>query len=314
MAPVLTFGIFVALARQNERVLTTATAFTALSVLTLVAVPMAMLVYTVPQVVSSFACFDRIQKFLQSPSRIDHRLSMGPIEHRRSPAGASLSGQSSSEIELQSLTTASKSLMNEALVVQDGSFGWSNDKTPVLRDISIRIKASDLVIVAGPVGSGKSTLMKGLLGETPTSKGFVYTNSLTTALADQDAWVQNASVRSNIIGLASFDQEWYARVNAGCALDEDLQQFPQGDATVVGSRGISLSGGQRQRIAMARAIYQKTDVIIFDDVFSGLDVDTEEKIFDRLFSRGGLLRRMPTTVVLVTHAGKCLGGRQESSS
>lgn len=310
MAPLLTFGIFAALANHNGQILTTATAFSALSVLTLVAAPMSQLVYTVPQVVSSFACFDRIQKFLQCPSRIDHRLSMAPIEHKRVLHRESLMGRSSSEIELRSLTRAPKTLMDEAVIVQDGSFGWSTIKPPVLRDITMRIKVSSFVIVAGPVGSGKSTLMKGILGETPTSKGFVYTNSVPMALADQDAWIQNASIKSNVVGLANFDRQWYDTVLHGCALDEDLQQMPQGDATTVGSKGISLSGGQKQRISMARAIYQKTGVVIFDDVFSGLDADTEEKIFDRLFSRGGLFRKTSTTVILVTHAGMCITNHQ----
>lgn len=306
MAPVLTFGIFVALAQRNGQEMTTATAFTTFSLLILVSTPMERIVFTVPQVVSSIACFDRIQNFLQCPSRSDHRLSMAPVERKQTSSRDITYNRSTSDIELRDLAGASKILIEEALVVQDGSFGWSQDKPPVLHDITLRIQASDFVIVAGPVGSGKSTLMKGLLGETPTSKGFVYTSSHRAAFAGQDAWIQNASIKSNIVGLANFNQEWYDEVLTACALDEDLDHLGKRDATIVGSKGISLSGGQKQRLSMARAIYQKIDLIIFDDVFSGLDADTEDKIFDRLFSRGGLLRNMPTTVILVTHGGKRL--------
>lgn len=72
--------------------------------------------------------------------------------------------------------------------------------------------------------------------------------------------------------------------------------------TKVGTSGISLSGGQKQRLALARAVYARKKVVILDDIFSGLDADTEERIFVRLFSRQGLFRQLGTTVLLVTHA------------
>ena len=77
--------------------------------------------------------------------------------------------------------------------------------------------------------------------------------------------------------------------------------------TKVGSAGISLSGGQKQRLALARAVYSRKDIIILDDTFSGLDAGTEEIIFNRLFSRQGLFRKMGTTVLMVTHAVHRLG-------
>lgn len=73
-------------------------------------------------------------------------------------------------------------------------------------------------------------------------------------------------------------------------------------ATRVGSGGISLSGGQKQRLALARAVYAKNEFIILDDVFSGLDAETEDQVFKRLFGKQGLFQEMGTTVLLVTHA------------
>ena len=72
--------------------------------------------------------------------------------------------------------------------------------------------------------------------------------------------------------------------------------------TKVGTSGISLSGGQKQRLALARAVYARKDIILLDDVFSGLDADTEERIFTQLFSQRGLFRKLYNTVLLVTHA------------
>ena len=84
--------------------------------------------------------------------------------------------------------------------------------------------------------------------------------------------------------------------------DDRLQYCLPCLVTKVGSSGISLSGGQKQRLALARAVYARKDLIILDDVFSGLDADTEERIFKELFSKQGLFRRLGATVLLVTHA------------
>lgn len=72
--------------------------------------------------------------------------------------------------------------------------------------------------------------------------------------------------------------------------------------TLVGSRGISLSGGQKQRVALARALYSKNELMVIDDGFSGLDAETVETVFSNLFAKQGLLKRLGTTVILVTHA------------
>jgi ABC-type multidrug transport system fused ATPase/permease subunit len=163
-------------------------------------------------------------------------------------------------------------------------------------------------MIIGPVGSGKSTFLKGILSETPLSRGFVYARSnQSVAFADQESWIQNSTIRDAIRGpdsrdISSWDDLWYQEVVSCCGLAEDLEALPRGDNTLIGSKGISLSGGQKQRLALARAVYSKADLLVLDDVFSGLDNDTEELIFRRLFGRSGPLKRLRTTVVMVTHA------------
>lgn len=105
-----------------------------------------------------------------------------------------------------------------------------------------------LTIVAGPVGCGKSTFLKGLLGETPKISGHVYVPSSQIAYCDQTPWVINGSIRDNIIATTEFDDIWYQRVIHACALDIDIRRMPEGDQTVVGSKGVKLSGGQKQRL------------------------------------------------------------------
>lgn len=112
----------------------------------------------------------------------------------------------------------------------------------------------------------------------------------------------------------------YKAVIFACDLEEDISHFPDGDQSLIGSKGITLSGGQKQRIvssnqniiliyltsmlqAIARAVYSEKDLAMFDDIFSGLDSTTETKVFGRLFGPQGLLRLRGTTVVIATHAG-----------
>jgi ATP-binding cassette subfamily C (CFTR/MRP) protein 1 len=76
-----------------------------------------------------------------------------------------------------------------------------------------------------------------------------------------------------------------------------------GDETMLGSKGVILSGGQKQRLTIARAVYSRKRIAIFDDVFSGLDTVTENIVFGRVFSQTGLLRRTNTSIILATHGG-----------
>jgi ABC-type multidrug transport system fused ATPase/permease subunit len=89
-----------------------------------------------------------------------------------------------------------------------------------------------------------------------------------------------------------------------CDLEQDIATFPNGHDTVIGSKGITLSTGQKQRVAIARAVYARKNFVIFDDVFSGLDVNTQNNVFTRLLGTDGLLRRWNVTVLIATHAGR----------
>lgn len=85
-------------------------------------------------------------------------------------------------------------------------------------------------------------------------------------------------------------------------LGRDLNLFPQHDQTRIGSNGITLSGGQKQRVSIARALYLESDLLIFDDILSGLDLDTEEELFARVFGPAGILKQRGATTILCTHS------------
>lgn len=159
-------------------------------------------------------------------------------------------------------------------------------------------------MIIGPVGSGKSTLAKALIGELPHSSGTVslgVANSSQVAFCEQESFIMSGKLRDNIVGFADYDGTWLGTVISAVDLDRDVSSLPKGLATQVGSRGTNLSGGQRQRVAVARAIYARKQIAIFDDVLSGLDSTTKEHVFEQALGPEGLLRRMGCSVIFCTH-------------
>jgi len=189
-----------------------------------------------------------------------------------------------------------------SITMQNLSFGWDLEK-PILRDITLSIPMSMTTLVVGPVGSGKSTLCKAVLGEIPSSNGAVrFPRPLSsTAFCEQASWLPNGTIRACILGSSDVDEKWYCTILGATELQHDLDQLSDGDSTLIGSSGIVLSGGQKLRVALARALYTRAKTVVLDDIFSGLDHATETQICENLFGKNGLLRSHGTTVVLVSH-------------
>lgn len=174
-------------------------------------------------------------------------------------------------------------------------------RTPIaafrLQDLSIRFKPNALNVVTGPTGSGKTSLLLSLLGETVMETGTA-TCPRDVAYVPQTAWLQNDTVRQNILFYSAYEENRYKTVIEASGLTQDLRQLPSGDLTVVGEKGTTLSGGQKQRVSLARALYSRSSTLLLDDIFSALDTHTTSLVYERCF-RGGLLA--DRTVVLVTH-------------
>ncbi|KAI9148100.1 putative ABC multidrug transporter [Paramyrothecium foliicola] len=284
LSPVMTF----AFAQRN---LNAAVIFTALSYLLLLSSPLLALFQAVPQIISGMACLARIQAFLASTVREDYRT-----------VAASTAGYSEKSSEA-SVPCSEKGFTDPAIIVQHGNFGWIPGRL-VLQDINVKIPRSALTIVVGPIASGKSTFTKALLGEVPVSRGNVQlkTRQSRVGFCDQVAFLSDGSVRDNIIGFSAFDPHRYAEVIDATMLGVDLETLPLGDMSNIGSNGITLSGGQRQRVSLARALYLHADLLVLDDVFSGLDADTEDQVFKKVFGPQGLIRRRGATALLCTHS------------
>ena len=224
----------------------------------------------------------------------------------------------------QQLSVESRDTENGGEAVNSSSTkGDSKSKSkPILEEINMQARKGQLVAIVGQVGSGKSSLISALLGdmhklggvvsETKQLRSFKLQNQTTSntlshqvkinrsiAYVAQQAWIQNATVRENILFLNRYDEEKYRAVVDACALAPDLAILPAGDQTEIGEKGITLSGGQKQRIAIARAAYTAASLYLLDDPLSALDAHVSRHIFDRVIGPKGMLRT--ATRILVTH-------------
>ncbi|KAF6809553.1 ABC multidrug transporter [Colletotrichum sojae] len=292
--------------------LDTTTIFTSFSFLVLLNAPLGQLFQMVPSVIAGFTCLGRIQEFLEADSRVDFRVSSRRPESSDRTSEESMYRDNLEGIPLTPLDnnkrqSSDSKRPNPSIYIVDGSFGWTSDKM-VLHNITATIPASQLTIIVGPVASGKSTLCKVLLGEVPVNSGLVAIPSRNAAIGycEQTPFLSNGSIRDNIVGYSTFNQARYDEIVEACMLQTDLLLLPYGDDTKIGSNGIMLSGGQKQRVSLARALYLNCDLMIFDDILSGLDNDTAGEVFRRVFGLEGIIRRRKATAVLCTHAIKYL--------
>ncbi|KAM3457637.1 hypothetical protein NHJ6243_007726 [Beauveria neobassiana] len=171
----------------------------------------------------------------------------------------------------------------------------------ILKSVNLSIPPGSLAMMHGTVGSGKSVFLQTLLGEVDPSGGKVSIMSNDISFAAQKPWIQNLTIRENIIGAKPVVESLYKEIIHGCALDIDIAELPSADETMCGTDGCNLSGGQKQRLGLARSLYSNASIVILDDVLSALDTSTAAAVFRRLFGPGGFLRRRGTTVIMTTN-------------
>lgn len=183
-----------------------------------------------------------------------------------------------------------------------------------LINLNVDFKVGKLNIIAGSTGSGKTSMIMGLLGEMTCLGGEIFcagarsreevqvnphTNlAETVAYVAQSAWLMNATIKDNITFASPYDPKRYREVIRVCALESDLEILDEGDETLVGEKGIALSGGQKQRISIARAVYSNSAYVLMDDCLSAVDAHTAHWIFHQCI-RGPLMAGR--TCILVTH-------------
>ncbi|CAG2115671.1 unnamed protein product, partial [Medioppia subpectinata] len=185
---------------------------------------------------------------------------------------------------------------------------------PTLSDISVELAPGELLVVVGPVGSGKTSFLMSLLDEIEVTGGHRRVRG-RVSYAAQESWAFNTSIAQNVTFGQPLDPKRFREVMGVCALDTDLRRLPFAEKTLVGERGVTLSGGQRARITLARyvwvgsasephfsirvfrALYTDADVYLLDEPLSSVDTEVANHIFDKCITE----YLANKTVILVTH-------------
>ncbi|KAG0233737.1 P-loop containing nucleoside triphosphate hydrolase protein [Mortierella sp. GBAus27b] len=178
----------------------------------------------------------------------------------------------------------------------------------ILSNIAMTLRRDELLAIVGPVGCGKSSFCMALLQEMTLVSGTMDLaqrqsirstgqRPIAMSYSAQSPWIFAGSIRSNILFGSKYDRDRYNKIIKACELTRDLSLFPQGDATIIGEKGVTLSGGQRARVSLARAAYRNADVYILDDPLSAVDSKVGRALFDNCIN--GLLKGKAR--VLVTH-------------
>ncbi|TMW67829.1 hypothetical protein Poli38472_007501 [Pythium oligandrum] len=266
---VVTFSVYSGVFHKQ---LTPAIVFTSIALFQLIQIPLRMISDMIAALVKAKVAHGRIVAFLDLPE-VDTD-SVRSIHHP----------DADSHIK-----------QNVIVAFKYGTFGWDYD-SPILRDVNLRIKTGEFVVVHGPAGCGKSSFCAALLGDMANIDGSLYVGG-SVAYCSQQPWIQHMTVRDNILFGRPFDRKKYEKVLEACALTKDLQSLPAGDRTEIGERGVNLSGGQKARVALARACYSDAGVFILDAPLSAVDAIVQNEIFQKCLL--GLLRNR--TIILVTH-------------
>ncbi|KAK4543111.1 hypothetical protein LTR36_005888 [Oleoguttula mirabilis] len=295
-APVLiTFLTFMVYTLVEKKDLIPSIAFTALSLFSLLRIPLDQLADMVAHVQEAKVSVDRVEEYLNEPETDKYR-----------------------QLETDELDE------NGEVVIgfEHGTLSWGSRESDDFKmiDLDMRFKIGQLNVIIGPTGSGKTSLLLGLLGEMTLLDGSVYLpggrsredmkpdseTGLTenVAYCAQQAWLVNGTIKDNIVFASNWDARRYKNVIVACSLQRDLEILDAGDQTLVGEKGVTLSGGQKQRISLARALYCNARHVLMDDVLSAVDSHTAKWIFDKALMGPLMYNR---TCILVTHnATLCL--------
>lgn len=193
----------------------------------------------------------------------------------------------------------------------------------VLRNVNVTFPKGELSVISGKTGSGKSMMLAAILGEVDVLSG-----SISAPMAPQMAqrhdskankdnwiipeaiafvaqipWIENATIKENILFGLPYDEERYYKTLEVCALKKDIEMFSDGEQTEIGANGINLSGGQKWRITLARAIYSRAGILVLDDIFSAVDAHVGRHIFEKCLN--GELGVGRTRILVTHHVALC---------
>lgn len=275
--------------------LTASVAFTAMSIFGAIELSMASLPELMARIMEAKTSSDRIDAFLASPDKLPNTT---PGEHI--------------------------SFENASIAWPTDDENWDANERFILHDLNLSFPKKGLSIICGRTGSGKSLLLASILGECDILSGNVkvpafphhdtqqyrripnaeWTIENQIAYVAQMPWIENGTIRDNILFGLPYNPPRYRKVLFASALEKDLDMFPEKEMTDIGANGVNLSGGQRWRVSFARALYSRAGILIMDDIFSALDAHTGRHVYEHALA--GEISRNRTRILVTHHASLCL--------
>lgn len=285
--------------------------FSSLALFNALRMPLNLLPLVIGQVIDAWASLGRIQDYMLAEEQDDDFIWDMESKSAVSMQSASFTWERTvthdpekagpqTKAQIKDAKKAEKAAKARKSIDVDGGIDSSSTLTVQepfrLHEMDFSFGRNELIAVIGGVGSGKSSLLAALAGDMRRTSGSV-TLGASRAFCPQYAWIQNASVRDNVLFGKDYNRRWYDEVVDACALTADLDMLPHGDLTEIGERGITVSGGQKQRLNIARAIYFNSDIVLMDDPLSAVDAHVGRHIFDHAIC--GLLK--DKCRILATH-------------
>jgi len=269
-------------------------AFTTIAVLSQIEVTLAVIPELTADALEAWIALERIEKFLKSAEKVS------------------------------CLTPSDEIAFKDATVAWPADDEARDSDRFTLSNLNIAFPSKELSVVSGKTGGGKSLLLAALLGEVDLLKGSIEVPKapslddrfdhratpqnwiIDSALAfvAQIPWIENATIKDNILFGLPFEERRYEKTLQVCALEKDLDILPDGDRTDIGANGINLSGGQRWRVTFARAMYSRAGILVLDDIFSAVDAHVGRQLFEDALT--GELGKGRTRILVTHHVGLCL--------
>jgi ABC-type multidrug transport system fused ATPase/permease subunit len=198
-----------------------------------------------------------------------------------------------------------------------------DDETFKLHNVNIEFPNGELSVISGRTGSGKSLLLSAILGECEVLSGSItipkspsmeerndkaankgnWILANAVAFVPQIPWIENCSLRDNILFGLPYDEDRYQQVIDSCAMTKDLEILVDGDMTEIGPNGINLSGGQCWRLTLARALYSRAGILVLDDIFSAVDAHVGKHIYEKALT--GSICDGRTRILVTHHVALC---------
>lgn len=236
------------------------------------------------------------------------------------------------QVYLDSAELTSDITPGDHISFTNATISWPSDtvedsqevRTFTLQNLDLNFKNEELNVIAGKTGSGKSLLLSSIIGEADIISGTVTVprtvaeNERFDIQANKSNWiipqaiayvsqvpyVENATLRDNILFGLPFDQERYQKVLDASALTKDLEVLPDGEMTEIGAQGVNLSGGQKWRTCFARALYSRAGILVLDDIFSAVDAHVGRQLYENALT--GSICQGRTRLLVTHHVSLCL--------